>query len=120
MAGLDNREKRLLGILRESSEPLGVSSLSDKTGWSDQAHVVGAAMGLTERGFASLAEEESVLVKLGPEGQRAAHEGLLESRMLDWLESKDPKDWTMASISMDFDRSEAGPGSAYSGTWGHR
>ncbi|NDB94474.1 MAG: hypothetical protein EB165_07545, partial [Euryarchaeota archaeon] len=62
MAGLDNREKRLLGILRESSEPLGVSSLSDKTGWSDQAHVVGAAMGLTERGFASLAEEESVLI----------------------------------------------------------
>ena len=110
MAGLDNREKRLLGILRESSEPLGVSSLSDKTGWSDQAHVVGAAMGLTERGFASLAEEESVLVKLGPEGQRAAHEGLLESRMLDWLESKDPQEWTMASISMDFDRSEAGPG----------
>ena len=47
MKALDNREKRIMAILRDSTIPLGVSSLSEETGWTDQAHVVGAAMGLT-------------------------------------------------------------------------
>ena len=78
MKALDNREKRIMAILRDSTIPLGVSSLSEETGWTDQAHVVGAAMGLTDRGLASLSEEESVLVKLGVEGHKAARDGLLE------------------------------------------
>ena len=110
MMGLDNREKRIMAILRDSTAPLGVSSLSEKTGWTDQAHVVGAAMGLTERGLASLSEEESVLVKLGVEGHNAARDGLVEMRMLNWLQSREPQNRSMASISEDFDKTEAGAG----------
>lgn len=63
--GLDNREKRIMAILRDSTAPLGVSSLSDKTGWTDQAHVVGAAMGLTERGLASLSLQDLLTISSG-------------------------------------------------------
>ena len=110
MKALDNRETRIMAILRDSTIPLGVSSLSEETGWTDQAHVVGAAMGLTERGLASLSEEESVLVKLGVEGHKAARDGLLEMRMLEWLQSRDPQNRSMAAISEDFDKTEAGAG----------
>ena len=67
-------------------------------------------MGLTDRGLASLSEEESVLVKLGVEGHKAARDGLLEMRMLEWLQSRDPQNRSMAAISEDFDKTEAGAG----------
>ena len=69
MLALENREKRILALLRESGGiPLGVQDLLNQTGWSDQAHVVGAAMGLVEKEYASMEEDVSSRVRLGPEG----------------------------------------------------
>ena len=81
MPALENRERRILALLRESGGvALGVQDLLDQTGWPDQAHVVGAAMGLVEKEYASVKEDESSKVRLGSQGIRALQEGLLEKR----------------------------------------
>ena len=41
-------------------------------------------------GLQASPEEESVLEQLGVEGHKAARDGLLEMRMLEWLQSRDP------------------------------
>ena len=92
MPALENRERRILALLRESGgAALGVQDLLIQTGWTDQAHVVGAAMGLVEKEYASVEEHESSRVRLGPEGIKALQFGLLEKRMLDWLRSIEPE-----------------------------
>jgi len=111
MRGLDNREKRVLRILLGSQNGgLGVNQILELAGWSDQAHAVGAAMGLVEKGFANLTEVENVHVSLGTEGVHAAKDGLIEQRILLWLAKQDPSNRTIASISEEFGRSESGPG----------
>ena len=111
MPALENRERRILALLRESGGvALGVQDLLDQTGWTDQAHVVGAAMGLVEKEYASVKEDESSKVRLGSEGIRALQEGLLEKRLIDWLTSVEPEQRTMAALSAAFDKSESGPG----------
>jgi len=111
MPALENRERRILALLRESGgAALGVQDLLIQTGWTDQAHVVGAAMGLVEKEYASVEEQESSRVRLGPEGIKALQLGLLEKRMLDWLRSIEPEQRTMAALSAAFDKSESGPG----------
>ena len=111
MPALENRERRILALLRESGGvALGVQDLLDQTGWTDQAHVVGAAMGLVEKEYASVKEDESSKVRLGSEGIRALQEGLLEKRLMDWLTSVEPDQRTMAALSAAFDKSESGPG----------
>ncbi|MBP04273.1 MAG: phenylalanine--tRNA ligase subunit alpha [Euryarchaeota archaeon] len=111
MLALENREKRILALLRESGGiPLGVQDLLNQTGWSDQAHVVGAAMGLVEKEYASMEEDMSSRVRLGPEGIMALQVGLLEKRLMDWLTSVEPDQRTMAALSAAFDKSESGPG----------
>jgi len=111
MPALENRERRILALLRESGGvALGVQDLLDQTGWTDQAHVVGAAMGLVEKEYASVKEDESSKVRLGSEGIRALQEGLLEKRLMDWLTSVEPEQRTMAALSAAFDKSESGPG----------
>ena len=111
MPALENRERRILALLRESGGvALGVQDLLDQTGWTDQAHVVGAAMGLVEKEYASVKEDESSKVRLGSQGIRALQEGLLEKRLMDWLTSVEPEQRTMAAVSAAFDKSESGPG----------
>ena len=111
MPALENRERRILALLRESGGvALGVKDLLDQTGWTDQAHVVGAATGLVEKEYASVKEDESSKVRLGSEGIRALQEGLLEKRLMDWLISVEPEQRTMAALSAAFDKSESGPG----------
>ena len=111
MPALENRERRILGLLRESgTSALGVQDLLNHTGWSDQAHVVGAAMGLVEKEYATMDEEESARVRLGPEGILALQVGLLEKRLMDWLSSVEPPQRTMAALSTAFDKSDSGPG----------
>ena len=111
MPALENRERRILALLRESGGiALGVQDLLSQTGWSDQAHVVGAAMGLVEKEYASMEEDVSSRVRLGPEGIIALQVGLLEKRLMDWLTSVEPDQRTMAELSAVFDKSESGPG----------
>ena len=111
MPALENRERRILALLRESGgAALGVQELLSQTGWSDQAHVVGAAMGLVEKEYASMEEDVSSRVRLGPEGIMALQVGLLEKRLMDWLTSVEPDQRTMAALSAAFDKSESGPG----------
>ena len=111
MPTLENRERRILALLRESGGvALGVQDFLDQTGWTDQAHVVGAAMGLVEKEYASVEEDESSKVRLGPEGIRALQEGLLEKRLMDWLTSLEPDQRTMAALSAAFEKNESGPG----------
>ena len=111
MPALENRERRILALLRESGGiALGVQDLLSQTGWSDQAHVVGAAMGLVEKEYASMEEDVSSRVRLGPEGIMALQVGLLEKRLMDWLTSVEPDQRTMAALSAAFDKSESGPG----------
>ena len=111
MPALENRERRILALLRESGGgALGVQDLLSQTGWSDQAHVVGAAMGLVEKEYASMEEDASSRVRLGPEGIMALQVGLLEKRLMDWLTSVEPDQRTMAALSAAFEKSRpAGP-----------
>ena len=67
-------------------------------------------MGLVEKEYASVKEDESSKVRLGSEGIRALQEGLLEKRLMDWLTSVEPEQRTMAALSAAFDKSESGPG----------
>ena len=56
-------------------------------------------------------DSSSRMVSLGDEGQRASENGLLESRLWDWMSELDVEKRTMKSLmSSDFERAETGPG----------
>ena len=56
-------------------------------------------------------ETTSRLVSLGEEGNKAHENGLLESRLWDWIRSVEEDQRNMGSlISSGFDRKESGPG----------
>ncbi len=108
---LGNNERRMLrAMLSEPNRPWSLGQLLSATGWDDQVHVAGAGAGLEEFGLAEVSEERVSSVSLGEEGKFAATEGLLEDRLWGWLREQDPDSRTMATLSSEFERNEAGPG----------
>ncbi len=111
MADLGNNERRMLKVMLEEPESAWtLDDLLNSCGWNDQAHVAGAGLGLEEMGFLEIEEIPSRFISLGPEGIKASENGLLESRLLNWLLEKDPSARTMSALSSDFEKSESGPG----------
>ena len=108
---LGNNERRMLrAMLSEPNRPWSLGQLLSATGWDDQVHVAGAGAGLEEFGLAEVSEERVSSVSLGEEGKSAATEGLLEDRLWGWLREQGPDSRTMATLSSEFERNEAGPG----------
>ena len=111
MAELGNNERRMLKVmLQEPNSAWTLDDLLNACGWDDQAHVAGAGLALEEMGLLDVEEISSRFISLGPEGIKASENGLLESRLLDWLSQRKPPERTMASLSSDFEKSESGPG----------
>ena len=108
---LGNNERRMLRVmLSEPAHPWSLGQLLSATGWGDQAHVAGAGAGLAEAGLVEVFEERVNSVSLGEEGSSAASAGLLEARLWGWISNQQPEDRTMAALSSEFERHEAGPG----------
>ena len=109
---LGNNERRMLKcMLSEPNERWPLEKLLSVTGWDDQVHVAGAGKGLQEGGLVEVEEKSSRLVTLGAEGKKAAENGLLESRLWDWIRNEEEGQRNMTSLmSSGFDRSESGPG----------
>ncbi len=108
-SGLSNPERRMLRAMLE--QPTHTWSLEDvmKTcGWTDQAIVVGAGHGLSNRGLVNINELVRRTVKLADKGRQAVSDGLLESRLWRWVQAQDEP--TMQKLQASFERHEAGPG----------
>ncbi len=111
MADLGNNERRMLKVmLHEPDSAWTLTALLESCGWNDQAHVAGAGLALEEAGLLEIKETKSTHISLGPEGSKASENGLLESRLFQWLIEKEPAERTMAELSSDFEKSESGPG----------
>ena len=110
--GLGNNERRMLkAMLSKPNQEWSLEQLLSVTGWNDQVHVAGAGKGLQEEGMVEVKETTSRLVSLGGEGNKAYENGLLESRLWDWIRSVEEDQRNMGSlISSGFDRKESGPG----------
>ena len=76
----------LRAVLSDSSRKWTLGEILEATEWSDQVHVAGAGQALNEAGLVEISESSSRRVGLGPEGQKAASDGLLESRIWDWVQ----------------------------------
>ena len=109
---LGNNERRMLkGMLSEPNREWSLEKLLSVTDWDDQVHVAGAGKGLQEAGMVEIEETTSRIVTLGLKGKKAADDGLLESRLWDWIRNKKESQRNMVSLmSSGFDRSETGPG----------
>ena len=109
---LGNNERRMLkAMLSKPNQEWSLEQLLSVTGWNDQVHVAGAGKGLQEEGMIEVKETTSRLVSLGEEGNKAYEDGLLESRLWDWIRSVEEDQRNMGSlISSGFDRKESGPG----------
>ena len=109
---LGNNERRMLkAMLSKPNQEWSLEKLLSVTGWNDQVHVAGAGKGLQEEGMVEVKETTSRLVSLGEEGNKAYENGLLESRLWDWIRSVEEDQRNMGSlISSGFDRKESGPG----------
>ena len=109
---LGNNERRMLrAMLSDPGREWTLGQILSETGWEDQVHVAGAGKKLEEEGLLELSEVSSRMVSLGDEGLRASADGLLESRLWDWMLGLDRAKRTMKSLmSSDFDRAETGPG----------
>ena len=108
---LGNNERRMLRVmLSEPTHSWSLEQLLSATGWDDQVHVAGAGAGLEEAGLVEVLEERVNSVSLGGEGLLAASAGLLEARLWRWISEQQPDDRTMAALSSEFERHEAGPG----------
>ena len=108
---LGNNERRMLrAMLTEPSRSWPLEQLLSATGWGDQVHIAGAGAGLEEAGLVEVSEERVNSVSLGEEGSSAASAGLLEARLWEWLSDQQPDGRTMAALSTEFKRHEAGPG----------
>ena len=110
--GIGNNERRMLrAMLSHPSREWTLGQLLSETGWEDQVHVAGAGKKLEEEGLVELRESSQKMVSLGDEGQRACENGLLESRLWDWMKELDEEKRTMKSLmSSYFERAETGPG----------
>ncbi len=81
------------------------------TQWKDQVHVAGAGKSLDENEFVETIEKHMKFVTLGSEGLNAVKNGLLESRIWDWIISQTEIKRTMNELfNAGFERHEAGPG----------
>ncbi|MDP7003163.1 MAG: phenylalanine--tRNA ligase subunit alpha [Candidatus Thalassarchaeaceae archaeon] len=108
---LGNNERRMLrAMLSEPDRKWSLKQLLSATDWDDQVHVAGAGAGLEEFGLVEVLEERVNSVSLGKEGEFAAAAGLLEARLWNWLKEQSPENRTMAELSSEFERHEAGPG----------
>ena len=109
---LGNNELRMLKVmLSKSNEEWTLEQLLDATGWGDQVHVAGAGKSLEELGLVDVEEIFTTSISLGPEGRRAAKNGLLESRLWEWICNGEEGYRTMKELtSSGFDRGETGPG----------
>jgi phenylalanyl-tRNA synthetase alpha chain len=111
MADLGNNERRMLrAMLRDPNSAWTLPQLLEACDWSDQAHVAGAGLGLEEAGMLVIEEVSSQHITLGEEGIKASEIGLLESRLINWLLEREPKQRTMSNLNGSFEKSEAGPG----------
>ena len=109
---LGNNERTMLrAMITEPQKVWNLEEILTITGWEDQVFVAGAGKSLEEEGLVNIEEEQRNFVSLGQEGLKANQEGLLESRLWEWVSLRDPEDRTMnALMSSKFDRSETGPG----------
>ena len=111
MADLGNNERRMLkAMLTEPKSVWTLPKLLEACDWKDQAHVAGAGLNLQDAGILEIEEKSSKHISLGQEGILAAEIGLLESRLMNWLLEQEPSQRTMAKLSQNFEKSEAGPG----------
>lgn len=109
---LGNNERRMLrAMLSDASRTWNLADLLEATGWLDQVHIAGAGTGLAEAGLLEISESIASTVSLGPEGEKAAKAGLLESRIWDWMQDAAASERTMQGLfAAGFERHEAGPG----------
>ena len=101
----------LRAMLSNASRNWTLTEILEATEWTDQVHVAGAGQALSEAGLVEISETSSRRVVLGTEGQKAASEGLLESRIWNWLQMSEESERNMQGLfSVGFERHEAGPG----------
>ncbi|RJU80209.1 MAG: hypothetical protein DWB93_06245, partial [Candidatus Poseidoniales archaeon] len=93
---LGNNERKMLRLmLSKPSIKWKLEDLLKGTGWTDQVHVAGSGGYLNELGLVEIIENKNSKVSLGPEGLRSLEQGLLESRLWNWLLSNDSENRTM-------------------------
>ena len=86
---LSNNQKRMLKALRSRpDDSWSLDQVLTECGWSDQAHVAGAGLGLAENGLVDVEASKTTVWALGPGGAAALENGLLEQRLWDWLEGQ--------------------------------
>ena len=97
----------LRAMLSNASRNWTLTEILEATEWTDQVHVAGAGQALSEAGLVEISETSSRRVVLGTEGQKAASEGLLESRIWDWLQMSEESERNMQGLfSVGFERHE--------------
>jgi len=107
----NNERKMLKAMITKPQKVWSLEEILTTTGWEDQVFVAGAGKSLEEEGLVYIEEVHRNFVSLGQEGLKAYQEGLLESRLWEWVSSRDLEDRTMNALaSSKFDRSETGPG----------
>ena len=108
-SGLSNPERRMLrAMLGQPTQTWSLEEVMNACGWTDQAIVVGAGHGLSNKGFVSINELVRRTVKLADKGREAVSNGLLETRLWRWVQSQEEP--TMQKLQASFERHEAGPG----------
>ena len=108
-SGLSNPERRMLrAMLGQPTQTWPLEEVMNACGWTDQAIVVGAGHGLSNKGFVSINELVRRTVKLADKGREAVSNGLLETRLWRWVQSQEEP--TMQKLQASFERHEAGPG----------
>ena len=104
-----NPERRMLKMMQGSmGKEWQLEEVLEACGWKDQAVAVTAAHGLDNQGFLTTTEVNSSEVRLAKEGESAKENGLLESRLWNWIQSADNP--SMQELQGAFERHEAGPG----------
>ena len=104
-----NPERRMLRVMQgKSGHQWTLTEVLTACEWGDQAVAVGAGHGLSNAGLVSTTESSSALFRLADEGHKAKENGLLESRIWNWITQSDTP--SMAALQSEFERHEAGPG----------
>lgn len=104
-----NPERRMLGVIQgDPAKKWSLEEILQACNWQDQAIAVTAGHGLTNKGLAKTKETSAIEIRLDSEGEKALSNGLLESRLWQWICSTDEP--TMQNLQSTFERHEAGPG----------
>ena len=108
---LNNPEKRMLGVMQSNeNEDWTVQKLCNLTKFEDQAIIVGAGIGLVEKGLAIGFENKKTFWTLGNEGIKANSEGLLEIKLWEWLQSSSDTSMKSLQTSSVVEKHEIGIG----------